>query len=147
MNLKHDVRKWVFEAVRLSPAPQDLKDVIRNAEKNIGKFPRLNTFITNLEREINAAVQVNMFRGKANDLETVKGLVYDFTTMFLKNCEAEARRKHESDLARLARDAKSQEVKDMEKTLQGTPSGIFEEGGVVVDETRKDEIFKAPRSP
>lgn len=144
MNYHYDVKRWVFEAVRLSSAPQELREVIARAEKDLSKFPRLKTFIDNLTSEVKKAQATLIMRGRTIKPQTVKGLVYDFTNVFLQNCQTEAKRKYESDMARIVREQKAQELKDMEKTLEGTPSGIFEEGGVLVDEeTRKDQSFEA----
>lgn len=138
MDYHHKTKEWFLEAVRLNPrANQNLKDKIVHSG-----HPRLQTFLDNLDREIKQAQAMLLRKGKTVKPETIKGFVYDLTDTFLNNLEMQARQMYESDNARLAREAKLQEHKDMESTIAGKPSGIFEEAGVLVDEkTRQDETL------
>lgn len=142
MNYDLDVPRWVFEQVRQSKtAKSGLKEFVLSHETNPRGMPQLDRMIQNLRNEIQKAQAVFWRRHKKEpNPKHIKSLVQDFTEVFLHNCETVARQTYESDMARIARETKLQEAKDMESTLQGNPAGIFEELGVIVDETRQDEI-------
>lgn len=131
-------KEYFLEAVRMNVnSDPALRDKLLN-----GYHPRVEGFITNLNNEIRKARLKLIRKGKIITEQTVKGLVYDFTAMFMSNMETEARRRYESDLERVAREAQIQEHKDMDATLDGKPSGIFEEAGVQIDDqTRQDQVI------
>lgn len=141
MDFVNLTRQWFYEAVRMDvKCDPELRDVLLRGENKPGTHPKVEEFLGNLDRQIKRAQDKLWKKRKVVKPETVKGLVYDFAGMFLRNMEEAAKRQYESDIARIVRETKIQEHKDMEATLEGRPSGIFEEAGVIVDETtRKDQ--------
>lgn len=137
MDFHHNVKKWFRESVRTNP---DIDPALRDKLLR-GNHPQVQTLVQNLEREIkNAQAVLMQKRRKPADEKTVKGFVYDLTDLFCRGLQEKAKRMYESDLARLERERKEQEVKDMEATLAGKPSGIFEEGGVIADDSREAKV-------
>lgn len=132
------MKEYFLEAVRMNvncdPA---LRDKLIH-----GSHERVEGFLQRLNEQVRKARAMLLKKGKIVKEETIKGFVYDLTDLFLKNMMTEARLRYESDLERVAREAKIQETKDMEATLAGKPSGIFEEAGVVIDDkTRQDQVI------
>lgn len=143
MDFVNLTRAWFYEAVKMDPkCDSELRDVLLRGEHQRNLHPKVEKFLENLDVQIKRAQDKLWKKRKVVKPETVKGLVYDFTGIFLRNMEAAAKKQYESDIARIERETKIQEHKDMEATLAGKPSGIFEEAGVIVDETtRKDQVL------
>lgn len=140
MDYHKKVRRWYREAVRLNRgADPALRDTLLNS---LSPPPRVETLLTNLENQIKTIQAVRLSKGRKPVAQhVVKDMVFDFVNVFMANMETEAKLRYESDNARILREEKAQELKDMEATLAGKPSGIFEEGGVLIDESRKDEVI------
>lgn len=138
---RSQVKTWFNEAVRLNTeAPQELKDVLLRGH------PNLDNFINNVEKQLVEADAILQKRGKVVKLETLKGFVYDLTNMFLKGFEGEAKRRYESDLERLKREAEEQAQKEMDAFLEGDTDNEFGEAGVItneeIDKVREDKFKK-----
>ena len=138
MEYHSKVKGWFFEAVRTKiDIDPELRDLLLNRTN-----PKIENFLNHLDQQVKGAQAKLLRKGKSVKPDTIKGFIFELTDFFIKNLETEAKRRHESDLARLAREAKEQEIKDMESTLAGKPSGIFEEAGVLIDETsRQDQVL------
>lgn len=135
MDFQYQTREWFRKAVRNNPdIDPALKDKLLH-----GTHAQVETLIQNLNREIkNAQAILMQKRKKPADPKTVERFVYDLTDMFCKTIQEKAKRMYESDLAKSERERKAQEIKDMDATLAGKPSGIFEEGGVIAKEDRQE---------
>ena len=131
---RSQVKTWFTEAVRLNTeAPQELKDVLLRGH------PNLDNFLNNIEKQLVEADAILQKRGKVVKLETLKGFVYDMTNLFLKGFEGEAKRRYESDLERLRREAEQNAVKEMDAFLEGDNDNEFGEAGVVTNEKLEKE--------
>lgn len=135
------IKKWFEECVRLSTSiDPELRDVVL---KNINTHPRLNEFLTNLDKQIHDAQIIHMKKyGMPVDDKTLQGFVYDFAEVWARSMEKQAKERHESDLARLVKLEEAQKKLEFEQTVNGTASGEFAEAGVKFSETRKDEILE-----
>lgn len=130
---------WFHEALRLNfKMDGELRRMLLE-----DRHPRVNRFLEDLDKKMKEAMDVFFTRKKRYpSQETMKGLVYDLTAVFVRNLEVQAERLHESDIKRAAREAAIQNKKDMDDTLNGKASGIFEEAGVIIDdETRQDQTL------
>jgi hypothetical protein len=63
-------------------------------------------------------------------------LIEEMTTVFVVSIETEAKRRMESDLAKLQREQEAQIQKDLDLTLEGKPQGIYEEMGLIANEEK-----------
>jgi len=135
MNLQKEVREWFLNFVETNPkTSQGLKEAMVGSQRMF-----LDQYIIGLTKQINKAIMVQKNRGRKDfKRETVKQIVQDFANVFVYQMESKANERMESDLSRSLRATKEQEKVDMEKTLDGTPSGVFEEyakDGLTIGET------------
>lgn len=135
--LRPQLQKWFEEAVRLDlEAPQDLKDVLLRGH------PKVENFLNNMCAQIEKAEQVCRGRGVQLKQKTLQDFTYDMAKYFMKGIEGEARRRYESDLQRIAREAEAQKQKEFDAVLAGKPEGEFLEAGVIsneeIDKQRED---------
>lgn len=139
---KEQVRKYFFKAVKelpnLDPALRDALQRCENPHFKTSQSANVDRFVENLSHHIKHAQKVRMFKKgeRPHSVKILKETIYDMVGVFCFQLERNAKLLHESDLAKTAREKKIQEEKDMEKTLSGTPSGVFEEMGLKFDESR-----------
>ena len=143
--LRQKIKTWFDEAVALDPhAPQDLKDVLKRGH------PKLQRCIDELCKQIEQAERQCRKKGLVLKTKTLQDFTYDMAKYFLKGFEGEARRRYESDLQRLAREAEATKIKDFDSVLAGTPVGEFAEAGVLsnekIDKEREDYLEKESQS-
>jgi hypothetical protein len=131
------VEKWVDEALTLEKCPEELKRAVRS-EKT-----RLNTFIDSLTQSLEQAESINFKRKVFVKEKTYQEFVYSMVTWFVAGIEKEAKRRYESDLARLAREAEISKFKEFDEVLAGKQVGEFAEAGVVTSEKIDKEREKA----
>lgn len=136
MNLKKFVRDSYREAVAFN---KNIDDSLRTALKTNERVPQ---FIDNLVEEFRKIQKMRVEQGKKPfDQKYLKDAVYDMTDVFICTLKEEARKKHESDIAKAARKAKMDDVKDKEATLAGNPQGDYE-GIHVLDREVEDASGK-----
>lgn len=136
LNVK--VRQWFEEAVRLDlTAPQELKETLLRGH------PKLEGFLENLAGEIIKAEGICKTRGIVLKEKTIQDFVYDMTKFFMAGMEGEAKKRYESDLARLAREAEASKIQEFEDVLSGNASGEFAEAGVISNEEIDNKREKA----
>lgn len=141
------VTDYFFEAVKMSvTCDPALRDMILKTQNVETRNPRIVQFLNNLTKEVEGAQDAHQKKfGKYLKETTIKGFIYDFTEIFLKGMESEAKLRYESDLEKSARDAAAQEIQDFENTLSGNASGIFEEAGIITNEkidAERSEVLK-----
>ena len=135
------VKTWFDEAVKNNlEAPYELRMTL------LKPHPRIDEFVNKMRIQLNQAQGINFKRGKIIKESTMKDLLQDMVKLFMKGMEGEATRRHESDLARRARENKADEIKEFESVLEGNPTGEFAEAGVVSDEkidAKREKILEA----
>lgn len=122
MYYKKFVRETYDEAIRLHPTiNSELKIALKSNE-------RVPAFIDYLADEIEIAQDAMIAKGaeKIKD-ETLKGLVYDLTNLFIQGLEKRANERMESDAMRLLRKAKEDYKKDLDESATGNLTGDFAE--------------------
>jgi hypothetical protein len=130
MFYKKLVREAYNEAVKLHPtANQELKHSLNSNE-------RVPKFIDDIANEIAKVQDVMIAKGadKIKD-ETIKGLVYDMTNMFIQSVEKRAEFMHMSEAQKMLIKQKQDYQKDLE-TMGGDIGDIIKEGGVQFVEDR-----------
>lgn len=142
--LRQQIKTWFEEAVRLDlEAPQDLKEVLLRGH------PRLEGFLDKMTEQVEQADKICQRRGLVLKKKTLQEFTYDMTRYFMKGLEGEAKRRHESDLQRIAREAEIQKQKDFDAVLAGMPEGEFLEAGVIsneeTDKAREEALEKQDR--
>lgn len=136
--LRVKVRQWFEEAVRLDlEAPQALKDTLLRGH------PKLEGFLESMTGELLRAERICKSRGVTVREKTMQDFVYDMTKYFMQGMEGEAKKRYESDLARLAREAEANKIQEFEDVLSGNASGEFAEAGVITDEKIDNQREKA----
>lgn len=136
LNVK--VKQWFEEGVRLNlEAPQELKDTLLRGH------PRLQGFIDRMTAELLNAEKVCRERGVFLKEKTMQDTVYDMTKVFMQGMEGEAKRRYESDLQRLAREAEQSKIQEFEDVLDGKATGEFAEAGVITNEEIDSQREKA----
>ena len=127
--LRIKIKAWFQEAVRLDlESPQELKAVLLRGH------PRLEGFIDNMCAQIEQAEKVCRVKGVVLREKTIQDFTYDMAKYFMKGMEGEAKRRYESDLERIAREAKAQKLQEFDAVLEGKPEGEFAEAGVISNE-------------
>lgn len=139
--LRNQIKQWFNEAVRLNvQAPQELKDSLLRGH------PNLDNFLDRMCAQIEKADQVCRSRGVQLKQKTLQDFTYDMANYFMKGMEGEAKRRYESDMQRLAREAEEQRLKEFDAVLAGRPEGEFAEAGVIsneqIDKAREAELAK-----
>jgi hypothetical protein len=69
---------------------------------------------------------------------TIIEVIQDMTRVFVQGIESEAKSRYESDLAKLVREQKESEARDLDNTLAGNPTGAFEEMGIIDLDSRRE---------
>lgn len=139
--LKEQIKKWFEESVRLNfKIDPELKRIL------LSNPPNLDKFITNLCREFENADRVCRSRGLVLKQKTIQDTVYDMTEVFITVMENEAKRRYETDLAKLAREKEAAQIKEFEDVLSGNATGEFAEAGVItnekIDAQREKALFE-----
>lgn len=125
------VRDAYHEAVRLHPtAKEELKHSLKSNE-------RVPQFVDQVALEIQQVQDVMLAKGadKIKD-ETIKGLVYDLTNMFIMGVEKRATDMQMSDAQKMLIRQQQSYQKDLE-TMGGDFADLIKEGGVKFVEDRK----------
>lgn len=131
--LRSKLKQWFKEAVLLEPeAPQEMKDYLLRAINN--KDPKLDRFLDKMCEQIQQAERLCLKKGVFLKEKTLQDFTYDMAKYFMKGLHGEAVRRHESDLAKAAREAEAQRIKEFESVLAGKPEGEFAEAGVISNE-------------
>ena len=137
---KRQIRDFFYMTVEniqgIDPALRDA--LLATKRSRNAQAKGVDTFVENMTREIQKAHAVKIKKaGRPFKQTHVNELLVEMIALFCWQLETEANRRHESDLAKTVRDREQQEIKDMDNTLDGKPSGIFEEMGVIVNESRE----------
>jgi len=127
-----------FEKAVLKLEPPKISvELKRQLLRDRDKHPRLGVFLSNMSKElVNMQTQRRKEGKKPATLAQVIWLIEEMTTVFVVSIEAEAKRRMESDLARLQREQEAQAQKDLDLTLEGKPQGIYEEMGLIANEEK-----------
>lgn len=120
MYYKKFVRETYDEAIRLHPT---INSELRLALKSNERVP---AFVDYLADEIAHAQDVMLSTGreKIKD-ETIKGLVYDLTNLFIQGVEKQAKERMESDAQKMLRKQAEDYKRDLEESSQGNLKGDF----------------------
>ena len=127
---RSQVRKWFRAYVPTMKVSSELKNIlIREAH------PNLENFFNNMSEELKKVQGHRVFKGqKPADESQLKWLVESMTDVFVSNMETQAKRRYESDLARLQRERDAQKKFEFDETLAGRATGEFAEAGVITNE-------------
>lgn len=126
---KIKIKQYFEEAVRLNfDAPADLRDSLLRGH------PRLEGFLDRLTDSVRIARASLTKKGVVLKEKTIQDFVYDLTKIFMQGLESEATKRYESDLQRIARQAKIDEKKEFDAVLAGEAVGEFAEAGVISNE-------------
>lgn len=136
--LNVQVKKWFEEAVRLNvEAPQELRETLLRGH------PKLEGFLENLTSQLLDAETKCRLRGVTLKQKTMQDFVYDLTKYFMQGMEGEAKRRYESDIEKLARQAEADKLKEFDSVLEGKAEGEFAEAGVISNEEIDNQREKA----
>lgn len=115
--------------------PESLRTALKAHERVPG-------FIDDLARRIQVC-QDRRVKDKGRPFleATIKATIRDCVDLFFKAVQMKADKMHQSDMSKILEQTKAQEIKDMEATIAGKPSGVFEEMGVKTNDSR-DETFE-----
>lgn len=119
--MKTKIKEYFTEAIRMN---MTLDSEFKSA---ILRHDRTNTYLENMSGELAKAQQRLIRKGKILRLETMKNIVYDMSDVFVSSIKIEAQQRHESVLAKLARQEEAQKKADMDATIAGKPQGDYEE--------------------
>jgi len=114
---------------------KDLEGEILEAIKNGDQY---RNFLDGLTNKLIKAAALVARRGKIKKLSdsTINTTIDDFTDHFVQAFKHDQLLRNETESQRLAREQKIQDKKDLEKTLDGDVSGVYQELGVeIVDRT------------
>ena len=112
MITKATLRKIYQEAVALSKyATPELKHALKTSD-------RVPVFIDNLYGELFKTADYLHTKGMTLDEHKLKLLVYDMVDVFLTQFEANARKRYESDMARIARETLQDMQQNPDKHLK-----------------------------
>ena len=84
-----------------------------------------------------AALIVFKRRGKPVKLSNIEMTIDDFTDVLIKSVQKEGIIRTESDSDRRKREKKVQEQQDIENTIEGNSTGVYEELGVEFETDRE----------
>jgi hypothetical protein len=126
--LAHKIKKWFEEATRLAPFEDELKRAVLRDNS------RVQFFISGLTQQLEQAESINVKRGKFIKEKTYQEFVYSMTTLFLTGIKREAERRYESDLAKLARKAEADKIKEFDQVIAGKAEGEFADAGVITND-------------
>lgn len=128
------VHKVASEALQEADIDEALRMSIRRGD-------RFRNLIASLVGELNKAAKVVYKRRKVHlKQETLDDTVKDFVQCLIRSVIFEGDRSVESQAAKTLREEKKQEIQDMENTLDGKPSGVFEELGVEIVKDREEDF-------
>lgn len=131
LGIRENIKKWFVEAVRMEvTAPQDLRDALLREPPHA----RVEIFVDNMCAEFEKADKLLQGKGRVVKLKTFQDTTYDMTKVFMQRMKADADQRHESDLAKAARKAEADKIKEFEDVLAGRASGEFLEAGVITNE-------------
>ena len=124
--LRPKIKKWFEEAIRLNmEAPEELKRMLLRGH------PKVEGFLDHITGQVIQADKLCLARGLVLKEKTIQDTVYDMTKYFMAGIELEAKKRYESDLARSAREAEAQKIKEFDAVLAGQAEGEFAEAGVI----------------
>lgn len=100
---------------------------------------RVPQFVDKLAQEI-AIVQHQMVlkRGKPFSEKQIQDVVYDMIDAFVFFFQQKARKAQMSDIERARLEAQANALNDIQQTLSGKPSGIYEEMGVKIHDSASE---------
>lgn len=128
--LRSQIKKWFREAVQLDlEIDPELKRMLLRED-----HPNLNRFLDNLTAQFEQADRECRRRGLVLKAKTIQDTVYDMEKVFVMGLMGEAKNRYESDLAKAAREAEAQKIKEFEDVLAGKATGEFAEAGVITNE-------------
>lgn len=115
---------------------------------SLKKSNYLDQYIKRLSGELQRAQHLQIERrGKRFKPDTIKSMCAEFTEVFLTGIENAAERKRESEIEKYRRVHAADEVKDMQSTLEGKSSGVFEDMGLVIPEDQQDQTENHIKEP
>lgn len=124
------IKVWFEEAVRLNTdCPEELKRKLLAFD-----HPLIVRFFGKMNEQFVEAERLCRLRRLPLKIETLKLAMYDMTGMFILGLKGRAKLMYESDLAKAARVAEADKIKEFESVLAGNPIGEFAEAGVISDE-------------
>jgi len=133
----NNVRRWYKDYVETHMViPKELKEALRTSD-------RVPSFIDNLSVGIKKAQFVLLKRGrKPASMKTLKGVVEDYTELFLNGLINESNSRIESEIAKYEKEDKIRQQKEIEDASEGKMTGAFEDMGLEVPEAeqKKQEL-------
>lgn len=119
LNSRLDIRAEILEAVRLGDKFRNMIDGLTNELQK-------------------AALIVEKRRGKPLKLSSIEMTIDDFTNVLINSVQKEGIIRTESDLDRRIREKKVQDQQDIENTIEGNSTGVYEELGVEIETDREE---------
>lgn len=108
-----------------------------------GKHDRLERFYDSVSYHLEQAQMKYMrSKGKFFKPQTISSTVYDLAVVFVSGLETMAKKMYETEAKKALAERRKQDILDMESTLQGKASGIFEEAGIIIDDSRDATVSK-----
>jgi hypothetical protein len=100
---------------------------------------KFRNMIDGLTNELQKAARiVETRRGKPLKVSSLELTIDDFTDVLINSVKNEGIIRTESDLDRRIREKKVQDQKDIENTIEGNSTGVYEELGVEVEDNRDE---------
>lgn len=126
----NETRKMFYNAVKENiDCPSDLRSAL------LKKHPNVENYLILLNKEITKVQDHGIKkRGRPYAKKYIEDVVRDMTNIFIKRLKFEAQKMYESDIARLERERKIQEQKDLDATVDGKSQGIYADMGIIVND-------------
>lgn len=140
--MQRTVQKAVLEYIeKHQRIPSEMKRSLKRSE-------HVRKLIGNLTIQMKAASDLQLRRrGKRFKTKTIVDTVGDFTELFIKGFEGHVERRRESEMQKYIRNHADDDQKDMQKTLEGKSTGIFEDMGLVIPEDQQDQTENHIKEP
>lgn len=140
--IQKTVQKSVFDYIeKHSRIPSDMKRSLKRSDHVL-------KLIGNVTIQIKAASDLQLKRrGKRFKTQTIKSTVEDITELFIRGFEGHVEQRRESELKKLMRKNIDDQQKDMQATLEGKSSGIFEDMGVMIPQDQQEQTENHIKEP
>jgi hypothetical protein len=115
------VEKTFWQTVNKADVPEELKKSLKHSERTPHFIRGVADELTKAERHL------LLKKNKKLKLKTIIGAIEDLTKGFLANIEVMADRKRESLMEKLKREEAIRYQEDLQKTVDGKASGVFED--------------------
>lgn len=110
--------------------------------------PHVRTLMKNLAFQFRNAQDLQIKRrGKRFKEKTIINGMEDVIELFIKGVEGHATRRQESEIAAYQREHADDETKEMQSTLEGNSTGVFEDMGLIIPIDQQEQTENHIKEP